>query len=115
MLISFTSWLAWIPNGIWQANFASGLDKPAQSSRQNLVSCAFIRRLDFVIVHRGPEMGRISHQNPSITAFAPATSESPQAADPQTLTRPDVRTLGKLLRVVYRAGGLTCELVACPG
>src|SRR5664280_202730 len=40
MLLSFTSWLDWMPNSICDTNPASGLVRPSQSSAVNFVSCA---------------------------------------------------------------------------
>src|ERR1019366_3331637 len=40
MLLSFTSWLDWMPNSTCDTNPASGFDRPSQSSEENFVNCA---------------------------------------------------------------------------
>ena len=43
MLLSFTSWLDWMPNSICDTNRASGFDSSTQSPEANFVTCAFSR------------------------------------------------------------------------
>lgn len=71
-----------MPNSIWQASCSSVPDRPAQSSEQNLVSCAFTR--DWILlwcIGDGLRNG---------------------AADSPTLTRSDAQPLGKINSWRYR-------------
>jgi hypothetical protein len=43
MLLSFTSWLDWMPNSIRDTNRLSGFDRPSHSGAENFVHCAFRR------------------------------------------------------------------------
>ena len=43
MLLSLTSWLDWMPNSICDTNRPGGSGRPAHSSEENFVNCAFSR------------------------------------------------------------------------
>jgi hypothetical protein len=43
MLLSFPSWLDWMPNSICDTNRPGGFERPAHSSEENFVNCAFSR------------------------------------------------------------------------
>src|ERR1039457_2731403 len=98
MLLSFTSWLDWMPNSTCDTNPASGLVRPSQSSEENFVNCAL--SLDRILLSC---MGDASWWFgflaktllPRISS--PPTSQSRQATDLSMVRLSVFQIFGKLL------------------
>src|SRR5271169_4693094 len=72
ILLSFTSWLDWMPNSICATNPASGLVRPSQSSEENFVNCALsLDRTLLSFIGGRPPGGMDFSQKPFYHGFAP--------------------------------------------
>src|ERR1019366_462379 len=98
MLLSFTSWLHWMPNSTCDTNPASGFDRPSQSSEENFVNCAL--SLDRILLSCMGDASwwfgfLVKTLLPRISS--PPTSQSRQTTDLSIVRHSVFQILGKLL------------------
>src|ERR1017187_6278821 len=98
MLLSFTSWLDWMPNSTCDTNPASGFDRPSQSSEENFVNCAL--SLDRILLSCMGDASwwfgfLVKTLLPRISS--PPTSQSRQTTDLSMVRHSVFQILGKLL------------------
>src|ERR1039457_7073998 len=101
MLLSFTSWLHWMPNSTCDTNPASGFDRPSQSSEENFVNCAL--SLDRILLSCMGDASwwfgfLVKTLLPRISS--PPTSQSRQTTDLSMVRHSVFQILGKLLENV---------------
>src|SRR6266436_8895571 len=102
-----------MPNSICPANLVSGFDKPAQSSEENFVNCAWSRQRILVSCTGDClRAGLDSSQKPFYHGFpSPLTLRSQQMADPPRLSLIGHQILGKLLLNILF--GIDRDLAPC--
>src|ERR1017187_2614890 len=112
MLLSFTSWLDWMPNSTCDTNPASGFDRPSQSSEENFVNCAL--SLDRILLSCMGDASwwfgfLVKTLLPRISS--PPTSQSRQTTDLSMVRHSVFQILGKLLENVL---GVSPEFLSPP-
>src|ERR1017187_10878038 len=116
MLLSFTSWLHWMPNSTGDTNPASGFDRPSQSSEENFVNCTL--SLDRILLSCMGDASwwlgfLVKTLLPRISS--PPPSQSRQTTDLSMVRHSVFQILGKLLlENALRRGQVPLEFKCLP-